>query len=900
MQLIGLVVLLFICVIFGVIWSVVKINELNTKQNHLQNYLRFLEQQITQPMQNIQSETKEAPNCATEQPEPKPDYASAAYKPMPPRQQAYYPPPSAPPVTPPSPPPMVPQERQRHTPTKTESMVGRNVLGIAASVLVFIGLIFLGLLIYEYITVEIKILLMFAFSTIITGVGVVLCIKVPNAFTKILTGCGCGSFFISIILTHIYFGKINDLTAFSMLLLWTAAVLFLARSIKSVSISVVAHIGMVFSICFAYMLGLSDEKLLLLLIYQAASITVIIVGNILCCKKTYRFGVFISLALTIVASSFMWVKFQPAMGMGESSLSFHTGLPVWVIAAAFIAQFLCASFLSYLLSVSVNHLKNELWKYWIHIINKLLWIILLFMDVYWLTFCLVRPSGTKLQAVFAAVSAAFLLLVLHACLSIGMQLKQRFKKELETLSVLMITGTACVLLLILWVVRVAYPLPIPNLLFLLLPAGLLGIAKIISKNRIYSVAVNILLGADLLFMLSYGYHELTRFGTVVTSTCYMMIYIAAIWVQWFRCDDKRKNKYSITGRIVSYLITEASLAVIFLTSTLTYKHTILLIVLTVINLLAFLFRFDGRKRDKHSPMYLTMRINTLLLIALNSGCIAFASKDGMNGVLYLILSMLTLGLALSRIKEDLFAAGIQPAEEIRYILKIILLVIGIVYGYTSCLQYSTEILLFTVTGLGILLFILRRLLYRFNGCEIMNDSIDTVMKIIESIWVAVNLIFIAFAQKNNVTNVLYLLLAALTAGLAFMRAKDLFTVKINFAEELAYGIKLTGLALAVVQGHTIWFENTYVISLICMMAALASIIVGFITRAKTLRLYGLVLTLLCVLKLVTYDVASASTVLRVIVLISGGIICFAISAIYSYSVKKINKMSQNEEVNVNR
>ena len=151
MQLIGLVVLLFICVIFGVIWSVVKINELNTKQNHLQNYLRFLEQQITQPMQNIQSETKEAPNCATEQPEPKPDYASAAYKPMPPRQQAYYPPPSAPPVTPPSPPPMVPQERQRHTPTKTESMVGRNVLGIAASVLVFIGLIFLGLLILSLI-----------------------------------------------------------------------------------------------------------------------------------------------------------------------------------------------------------------------------------------------------------------------------------------------------------------------------------------------------------------------------------------------------------------------------------------------------------------------------------------------------------------------------------------------------------------------------------------------------------------------------------------------------------------------------------------------------------------------------------------------------------------------------
>jgi len=100
------------------------------------------------------------------------------------------------------------QEAKRKR-TTTENWVGRNVLGIAASVLVFIGLIFLGRLIYEKITDEIKIVLMFVLSTVITGLGVFLCKKTRNAFTVILTGCGCGSYFIAIILTHTYFGKMN-------------------------------------------------------------------------------------------------------------------------------------------------------------------------------------------------------------------------------------------------------------------------------------------------------------------------------------------------------------------------------------------------------------------------------------------------------------------------------------------------------------------------------------------------------------------------------------------------------------------------------------------------------------------------------------------------------------------
>ena len=128
----------------------------------------------------------------------------------------------------------------------------------------------------------------------------------------------------------------------------------------------------------------------------------------------------------------------------------------------------------------------------------------------------------------------------------------------------------------------------------------------------------------------------------------------------------------------------------------------------------------------------------------------------------------------------------------------------------------------------------------------------------------------------------------------------MFTAKTRPFEEVLYGIKFTGLAMAVIYGHTDWFGNTYLVSLILMLTGLAGVIAGFLFRAKALRLYGLVLTMLCVLKLVTWDVAWLETPMRVVSLIGGGVICFLISAIYSYSVKKVNAAQQenNESVKI--
>ncbi len=75
--------------------------------------------------------------------------------------------------------------------------------------------------------------------------------------------------------------------------------------------------------------------------------------------------------------------------------------------------------------------------------------------------------------------------------------------------------------------------------------------------------------------------------------------------------------------------------------------------------------------------------------------------------------------------------------------------------------------------------------------------------------------------------------------------------------------------------------------MVCMLISLTCVAAGFIRRSGSLRLYGLILTKVCVLKLATRDVAGLETLLRILTLIGGGVICFAVSAIYSYPVRRL-------------
>ncbi|WP_333648301.1 DUF2339 domain-containing protein [Lacrimispora sp.] len=75
-------------------------------------------------------------------------------------------------------------------------------------------------------------------------------------------------------------------------------------------------------------------------------------------------------------------------------------------------------------------------------------------------------------------------------------------------------------------------------------------------------------------------------------------------------------------------------------------------------------------------------------------------------------------------------------------------------------------------------------------------------------------------------------------------------------------------------------------SIIGLMVAIGSISAGFKLRNRSIRLYGLVLTIIMVAKFIVVDLNGENSITRVLALIAGGGMCFLISLIY-------NKLSEN-------
>ena len=133
-----------------------------------------------------------------------------------------------------------------------EKAIGKNVMGVMASVLIFVALIMFAIVALPSMTDSIKILSMFLLSGGITAVGAWLMNKdQKNIFNASIAGCGIGAIFISLMTTRMYFNAINDYVLYITLLLWAAAVAFFSKDkhkvfvvIAEVGISIATFIGL--------------------------------------------------------------------------------------------------------------------------------------------------------------------------------------------------------------------------------------------------------------------------------------------------------------------------------------------------------------------------------------------------------------------------------------------------------------------------------------------------------------------------------------------------------------------------------------------------------------------------------------------------------------------------------
>lgn len=133
-----------------------------------------------------------------------------------------------------------------------ENFIGKNLMGIMASVLVVIGLILLVTAASEYITDLIKVILIFGISLTMLAIGYITNIKHRNGFSMSLCGCGVGAVYLSIFLTFGYFHMVNVIVMFAMAAVWSIIVFFIGGKVSKASalFHITGQIGLLISLCY--------------------------------------------------------------------------------------------------------------------------------------------------------------------------------------------------------------------------------------------------------------------------------------------------------------------------------------------------------------------------------------------------------------------------------------------------------------------------------------------------------------------------------------------------------------------------------------------------------------------------------------------------------------------------
>ena len=670
-----------------------------------------------------------------------------------------------------------------------ENFLGRNILPLIAGVLGLIGLVFLGVLVVPKLSDPIKIALMFVISVAVGVLGYALHRRARSVLTQALIGTGVGGLFISILVTHLYFHRLNDIAAFTLLAVWIVASIWLSRHTNSLVVAVLAHIGMVVSIVSGFGWGLSDDKLVLLLVYQIVATVAIIAGNAWWVRAMYRFGLFVSQAMIIWTVFAMWHRF---MGTG---IGFASDLPPAVFVAAFLVQFLGATAVAYLLFVSCARVKDPVFTVALGVLNATMWATVLVGAIAML---LGKLAANALQLTSSAVwtdprtitwalITSLVLAILPAIVLAlaGRGLPLRIHLEVATLVPLAVVGAG---LLIARAVAADAHGGVVCPWIVALTVVYLGLGAL-TRSRAHTWVGWGLLGLDAIVMLAIGYPWLTQHWTPWSALGYLVVLMGLAYAATRQIDPEWRRAHLNGATLAAFGWFEISLGVICMQSLFTAWGTygVGLFLLATVLVLVVVHFFSGAG---WTPFYRTVE----MLMALFAGLQVW--RDAQS---------LAQGYGDSRI----------------------------------------ELVLTTLALCALVVVFVNRIRQAARAVS----------------------------------------LAARTPGAPAPQ----------LAIEVMSGFGMTFSIVGILTGYG-WFlgyaDNAgwgYPMSLSGLFASLLIVSLGLWSRIKPLRLFGLVVVILCVLKLVTFDIGNVTPIARVVAFLGGAAVCFGISALYHYTAKHFDK-----------
>jgi hypothetical protein len=169
--------------------------------------------------------------------------------------------------------PVYTQPKQRRD---MEKVVGKAWMGVLASVLIFVSLIFFATVMIPLLTDTAKMVIMYAVSVAILAAGLVLLNRRGRAVYVAISSCGLGAVYLSMLMSNIYFEVIGDITLYLFVLVWAVGVAYLSRT-KSRVFLIIGQIGLVISVILGTIsCGRADDntKLFILTVFFLLSAAV--------------------------------------------------------------------------------------------------------------------------------------------------------------------------------------------------------------------------------------------------------------------------------------------------------------------------------------------------------------------------------------------------------------------------------------------------------------------------------------------------------------------------------------------------------------------------------------------------------------------------------------------------
>lgn len=130
-----------------------------------------------------------------------------------------------------------------------EETIGKNIMGVLASILIFAGLTLFATAVNDYISDAVKMLVILVVSVALFVVGLIGKQKKHNPFFMSLAGCGIGAIFISIFLAYGYFHLIGMPFLYASLAIWSIVVAIIGGE-DAVLFRIIGQLGIIASLIF--------------------------------------------------------------------------------------------------------------------------------------------------------------------------------------------------------------------------------------------------------------------------------------------------------------------------------------------------------------------------------------------------------------------------------------------------------------------------------------------------------------------------------------------------------------------------------------------------------------------------------------------------------------------------